>query len=165
MKDRIPYTYYLSWPTIDLHYYGVRYAKGCHPNDLWVKYKTSSKYVKEICKLHGDPNIIQVRKTFKLPADALYWEHKFLIKIKAVTKNNWINKSTGYGKFCNYGKITIPNYQNSMLGKAVFYDTEGNRIVCEVNDPRVISGEYKHMNSGKKKSDICKENLKGKKET
>lgn len=46
----IPYTYLLGWPEIDKWYYGVRYAKKCHPSDLWVTYKTSSRHVDSIVK-------------------------------------------------------------------------------------------------------------------
>lgn len=41
------YTYLIGWSEYDIWYYGVRYAKGCNPADLWVKYFTSSKFVRE----------------------------------------------------------------------------------------------------------------------
>ena len=36
--DRTPYTYLIGWSNLNKFYYGVRYGKGCHPSDLWVKY-------------------------------------------------------------------------------------------------------------------------------
>jgi hypothetical protein len=45
-----------------MNYVGVRYAKDCHPSDLFVTYFTSSDYVAEYIKEHGMPDIIEVRK-------------------------------------------------------------------------------------------------------
>ena len=39
----IPYTYRITHLPSGKHYYGARYAKDCHPSDLWVIYFTSSK--------------------------------------------------------------------------------------------------------------------------
>ncbi len=65
MSIYIPYTYIIGWSLYNKYYYGVRYAKNCNPNDLWKTYFTSSKYVKEFRNNHGEPDIIQVRKTFE----------------------------------------------------------------------------------------------------
>ena len=58
-----PYTYLLGWSEHNTWYYGVRYAKGCHPSDIWKKYFTSSKHVKNFVKMHGDPDVIEDRKS------------------------------------------------------------------------------------------------------
>ena len=34
----IPFTYYLYHKPTGKKYYGVRFKKGCHPDDLWNKY-------------------------------------------------------------------------------------------------------------------------------
>ena len=60
----IPYTYLIGWSKLNKYYYGVRYAKNCHPSDLWTKYFTSSKYVKQFREENGEPDIIEIRKTF-----------------------------------------------------------------------------------------------------
>jgi len=60
-----PYTYLIGWKTQNKWYYGVRFAKGCHPNDLWNLYKTSSKHVKKMIEENGNPDIIQIRKIFE----------------------------------------------------------------------------------------------------
>lgn len=58
-----PYTYLIGWSEHNLWYYGVRYANSTIPeNDLWVKYFSSSKYVKDIRKEFGEPDVIQIRK-------------------------------------------------------------------------------------------------------
>lgn len=79
MSIYIPYTYLIGWSDLKKYYYGVRYAKGCDPSDLWVDYKTSSKVVHRIAEEHGDPDIMQIRKTFDNARDAREWEHKVLI--------------------------------------------------------------------------------------
>jgi hypothetical protein len=60
-----PYTYLIGWREQQKYYYGVRYAKNCSPEDFWTKYFTSSPAVLAMRLKHGDPDIIQIRKTFK----------------------------------------------------------------------------------------------------
>ena len=92
----IPYTYLIGWPELNLWYYGVRYSNNCHPNDLWVSYFTSSKYVTENVSKYGNPSVRQIRKTFKnskTPVkDAREWERRVLQRMKVVLKEEWINK-------------------------------------------------------------------------
>jgi hypothetical protein len=89
----IPYTYLIGWTQHNKWYYGVRYAKNCNPNDLWVNYKTSSRYVADFVKEHGDPDIIQVRKTFENSTSARLWEEKVLCKMNVITEDKWLNRS------------------------------------------------------------------------
>lgn len=88
-----PYTYLIGWTEHKIWYYGVRFAKGCNPYDLWNPYKTSSKYVKRFIEKHGDPDIIQIRKTFTNPEAAQLWEEKVLQKMKVVTRKDFLNKT------------------------------------------------------------------------
>jgi hypothetical protein len=59
----ISYTYLIGWSKLDKWYYGVRYASNCNPDELWVKYKTSSKQLVVICpyccKSGGKSNMIR----------------------------------------------------------------------------------------------------------
>lgn len=89
----IPYTYLIGWSELDRWYYGVRYQNGCSPDDLWNPYKTSSKHVKQFIRAHGDPDIIQVRKTFNNRQSALLFEHKVLRRMRVIRKEQWINKT------------------------------------------------------------------------
>jgi hypothetical protein len=89
----IPYTYLIGWTKHNKFYYGVRFAKNCNPNELWKKYFTSSKHVANFVSIHGNPDIIQIRKTFNCPEKARAWEHKVLRRIKAVSKNKFLNKT------------------------------------------------------------------------
>ncbi len=87
------YTYLLGWSKLNMFYYGVRFAKNSRPEDLWIRYKTSSKYVKGFASLHGDPDIIQIRKTFNNIDKARLWEHKVLRRLKVVSKDFFLNKT------------------------------------------------------------------------
>jgi len=76
--DRTPYTYYIGWTGLNVWYYGVRHAKGCNPNDLWVRYFTSSKYVSEYREKYGEPDVIHIHKTFSTVWEARLYEETVL---------------------------------------------------------------------------------------
>lgn len=109
--NNTPFTYYLYWAELDLHYYGVRYAVGCDPSELWTRYFTSSTYVNRLRKNYGDPDIIQVRKTFTTVAESKQWESRVLRRIQALDKMNWLNcanQSIRVRK--NFDGFLAPNY-------------------------------------------------------
>lgn len=87
------YTYLLGWSKINKFYYGVRFAKNCHPNELCKTYFSSSKHVKNIISEYGLPNIIQVRKNFSDIDSARIWEHKVLRRLNVIKEDKWINKT------------------------------------------------------------------------
>lgn len=76
-----------------MSYYGVRYAKKCDPSELWKTYFTSSKYVSKYRKEYGEPDIIEIRKTFNDNTKARIWESKVLKKIDAKNRNDYLNKT------------------------------------------------------------------------
>lgn len=81
-----------------MNYYGVRYARDCHPGDLWVKYFTSSSYVTDYIAENGDPDIIEIRKKFigeNRVQNAILHEHLVLKKINAVKRQDYLNKHDG----------------------------------------------------------------------
>jgi hypothetical protein len=117
----MPYTYLIGWSKTNKYYYGVRYSKHCSPTDLWNTYFTSSKVVKEYVLQHGDPDIIQIRKVFKNSNDARVWEEKVLKRIKASTRNDFLNKSNGASipvECC-----TLIGEKNGMFGKKHTFQT------------------------------------------
>lgn len=87
------YTYLLGWSKLNKFYYGVRFAKNCQPSDLFVTYFTSSKYVKEFIKNNGNPDIIQIRKTFESSDKARLWENRVLKKMQVIKDVRWLNKT------------------------------------------------------------------------
>jgi len=88
-----PYTYVIGWSSIKKYYYGVRYAKNCNPSDLWVSYFTSSKQVANYRKQFGEPDIIEIRKTFTDIDTARLWEHKVLKRLKVIDSEKWLNQT------------------------------------------------------------------------
>jgi len=88
-----PYTYLICWSALDIKYYGVRYATGCHPNDLWQTYFTSSRHVLEFVQKHGAPDIIEIRKTFNNCTQARLWETRVLKRLKVIKRDDYLNKS------------------------------------------------------------------------
>ncbi|MDD5150007.1 MAG: NUMOD3 domain-containing DNA-binding protein [Flavobacterium sp.] len=112
------YTYLIGWSTLDKFYYGVRYSKNSTPSDLWVNYFTSSDYVKKFREVYGEPDIIQVRKTFDSSKKARSWEDKVILRMKIVHSDKWLNRNWSGKNFYNTGfshsdetkkKISIAN--------------------------------------------------------
>jgi hypothetical protein len=92
MLKNIPFTYLLKHIPTNKYYYGVRFKKGCHPNDLWTKYFTSSKKVKSLIKRYGKKSFIfEIRKTFKTQQEAIKWENKVLKRMKVIYRNDFLN--------------------------------------------------------------------------
>lgn len=91
MRETIPYTYLVGWSEHKKYYYGVRYAKYCNPDEFWKKYFTSSKYVHKFAETYGEPDIKQIRKTFKDPKKAIIWERKVLVKMNVLYRKDFLN--------------------------------------------------------------------------
>lgn len=96
-RNQIPYTYLIGWSKLDVWYYGVRYSVSCRPSDLWKSYFTSSTHVKDFREKNGDPDIIQIRKTFHSSTAAREWEDKVIRRMRLTSNPKWLNKSRGYG--------------------------------------------------------------------
>ena len=88
-----PYTYLVGWSHLNKFYYGVRYAKGCHPSELWIKYFTSSNIVKKYRKEYGEPDIIEVRKEFEDANKARIWENTVLKRMSAKYDSRFLNQT------------------------------------------------------------------------
>jgi hypothetical protein len=93
-----PYTYRIGWSKTGMNYYGVRFAKNCHPSDLFVTYFTSSEYVAAYIKKHGNPDIIEVRNIFTdehRVNRAILHEHRVLKRMNAINRPDYLNKHDG----------------------------------------------------------------------
>ena len=112
-----PYTYLLGWTNHNKWYYGVQYAKSADPINLWVNYFTSSSAVKEFRLLHGDPDIIDVRRVFTDPMKAKLWEDRVLLSIPKENYHLWLNVRFGQfaGIICTDERNI--NISKSMTGK------------------------------------------------
>lgn len=112
-----PYTYLIGWSQLGKYYYGVRYAKNCHPDDLWQSYFTSSKNVKKFAAKHGNPDLIIIRRTFESANSAMIWENKVLKRLDARNHPKMLNATNNmanthpinYNPAKNLGKFIVPN--------------------------------------------------------
>jgi len=100
--DRTPYTYIITHIPSGRRYYGSRYSRNCQPSDLWNKYFTSSRTVKELIKQDGINSFtFEIRKTFSTITECRAWESRFLHKIDARSNHNWLNAHNGGSDFYN----------------------------------------------------------------
>jgi hypothetical protein len=160
-----PFTYLIGWSKLDIWYYGVRFAKNTTPKDLWTVYFTSSKHVTNFRKMHGEPDVISIRREFTCKEDALSWEHKVLHRMKIGKNKRFLNVSTGYGDYFHdatglkqsedhvakraagrrgkgcpiSGRLKIGE---KAKGKIVVIDKLGNKFKVNSDDPSYLSGEY-----------------------
>lgn len=111
-----PYTYLIGWSSLNMWYYGVRYALKCAPDDLWKTYFTSSKHVHRFEKLHGPPDIIQVRKIFTNANQAINWENKVLKRMKVVEDNRFLNRTYNKGISTNLSSWTKGKTYEELYG-------------------------------------------------
>lgn len=106
--NSIPYTYKLIFKPTGQYYYGVRYAKGCDPTDLWDKYFTSSKHIHKLIKKYGlNSFIIKITKTFSNKIEAVNHEYSVLNRVNAAKNGKFINKTNCIAPPSNDGLIVI----------------------------------------------------------
>lgn len=158
-----PFTYLISWSKLNISYYGVRYKKTCHPDDLWKNYFTSSTPLKEFRKLNGEPDIIKVEFVFDTSKEARDYEEYFLTKIDAAHNPNWINLHNGGTNFCNTGhsKETIEKIAAANRGKPRSEATK--QKLSDINKGKTHSEETKQklriISSGKRHTEKSKEKM------
>lgn len=111
-SDRTPYTYLIGWSQRDKYYYGVRYAKGCHPGDLFNTYFTSSKFVLRYVEQHGNPDIIQIRRCWKTPEKAIAAERRILESLDLAKNPRFLNVKNATGTSANYGGVNLGQWQH-----------------------------------------------------
>lgn len=90
-----PYTYLIKFIPTDQVYYGVRWGNKVSPeDDLWKKYFTSSKYVKELIDEYGSEWFeYEVRQVFESVDKARDWEERVLKRMKVTESNQWLNRT------------------------------------------------------------------------
>ena len=151
----VPYTYLIGWSHYKKFYYGVRFSKDCHPSDLFVKYFTSSKSVSCMIKEHGMPDIIQIRKTFSNEKDARNWEHKVLTKIKAVERNDFLNRTDNLFPFCKSNILKGDDRTYNQKKETEKHSTVMRGIISKKRKPIIILGkQYESINHALKELSI-----------
>jgi hypothetical protein len=94
-SSTIPFTYLIGWSKLNKWYYGRKTSKGCTPSDLWTKYYTSSKVVKQFREKYGEPDVIVVRKIFNCTKKCAKWETKVLKRLNAAKNEKYLNQVNG----------------------------------------------------------------------
>ena len=160
----IPYTYLVGWSQHDLWYYGVRYARDCSPGDLWVTYFTSSKQVALKRSELGEPDVVEVRKTFGAATSAKVWEVRVIRRIGAVRNRRWLNQCNQNIEFCRYGplspetkkKIGEANRENLLIyAKMTKSDATKAKIsAANKNHPGIIASARKLVHTADAKKRI-----------
>jgi len=112
-----PYTYYIQWTKLSKRYYGVKFGKDADSSTLWVDYFTSSSHVKELREAYGEPDIIEVRRTFDDAKSAIDWESKVLKRMQVIYKEEWLNKTDNRSILMD--KETREKISKSKKGKTV----------------------------------------------
>ena len=136
-QQYLSYTYLIGWTEHDTWYYGVRTANKHKPeNDLWIHYFTSSKYVQEFRELHGDPDVIQIDKTFENQQDALTFESEQLKKFDVINESKWLNKAIS-----NKIKCIRKGSENGFYGKT--HSDEQKAKWSKIRSGRKLSDEHK----------------------
>jgi len=87
-----PFTYRIKWSKINKSYYGMRYGENSHPDTLWTTYFTSSKEVIKYREIYGEPDVIEIRKTFSDISSAIMYEQSVLKRLHVRNNINWINQ-------------------------------------------------------------------------
>lgn len=167
MNDRRPFTYLIGWSAFGVFYYGVRTARGCNPSDLWTKYFTSSKYVKEFREKNGEPDILQIRRVFNTVKDALGWEARVLKRISAHKHPSFLNKSV-CGMLFNTTGITYNHTIETRLkisasNKGKVLSDETRAKIAAAHNGKVLSEAHRAKmaiaSRGRVKSDATREKL------
>ena len=118
----IAFTYLLVHLPTGKRYYGVRFAKGSHPDQLWTTYFSTSKVVKQLIAETGTSSFTaEVRRTFDDPVKALAWETKFLHRVDAAGSDIWLNRHNGgRGNFRapeSHSQETKEKIRKAMIGR------------------------------------------------
>jgi hypothetical protein len=152
MNTYQPYTYLIGWSKLDQWYYGVRFAKNCNPSDLWTKYFTSSKYVALIREQHGDPDVIQIRRTFTSAKQAVLWEDRVLRHLNVTQNLRWINRN-----IAGHWNTALPN-PNPLKGKT-YAELYGQREAEWKEKQRLSNIEFwKSESSNKRRAELTEQN-------
>lgn len=149
-KEHLPYTYLVGWSIHNKYYYGVRFARNCHPDEFWKKYFTSSKKVKYFRTVYGEPDIIEIRKTFSNKNAARLWEKKVLKRLNVLYEEKWLNE--------NIAGATIQteesNLSRSLKLKGRTISEYCKEVASKTHKGKIISEEIKqklsYLNRGEK---------------
>ena len=147
---------------------GVRYAKECHPDDLWTSYFTSSFIVNEYRWLYGEPDIVEIRLILSSKEEVLFIEEEVLREINAVKDSRWLNSQNAGKTFTFYDVKRMSKIQKEIQNRIEIKKAKQQRM--KINNPsknedikRKISEELIQMWSSPERSKNIRLSLFGRK--
>jgi len=125
------YAYFIRNKITDQFYYGSRSVKESPETDLWIKYFTSSKFVKELIDEYGIESF-EYKVVFSYDDyDICYWYEQILIKetIQSPKSLNkyFIDPVTGIKSFYTVGPKSEMHKQRMKEAKRRYFSVEGNK--------------------------------------
>lgn len=161
--NTLPYCYLIGWSNLGKFYYGVKFAKNSHPDTFWKNYFTSSQIVKQYREKYGEPDIIQIRKTFpistyknlELAQDAaVRHEQKVLKKAKLIENKNFLNCSANVEsrtkeRIVNHTKMREETFNGSYFSQKGLENIKkhNSKYTKENNPMRRKEVQEKHLDS------------------
>lgn len=148
--ENVYFTYLIGWSKSDIWYYGVRYKDNSPPETLWLDYFTSSKYVAQYRIKYGEPDVIQIRKTFTNKKLAKNWEDKVLRRMNVQSTPKWLNKSNNNSFYnvtgdADIGKAISDGIKKSKKGvkgkKCYNNGLENKFFTCGTNPDGWVKGK------------------------
>lgn len=134
------YTYILKCNVTEEFYYGCRYAKNSTPDDFWVSYFTSSKYVKELLIKYGKESFsYQIRKISDNNGIIQNWEHKVLRRLKVIDRADFLNRT-----------------DNKSISSEDSAKGAKNRLPLSTEDREKLGERMRKLNSGRKRTEEWK---------
>lgn len=158
-----PYCYFIGWSHLNKFYYGVKFGKGSNPNNFWKNYFTSSQIVKQYRTEYGEPDIIQIRKTFPISTyndlesaqdAAVKYEQKVLKRAKLIEKKSFLNCSSNVEnrtkeRIVNHTKMRQETFNGSYFSKEGLENIKkhNSKYTKENNPMHRKEVQQKHLNS------------------
>jgi hypothetical protein len=122
---------------LDKWYYGAKYGKDALPEYFWKTYFTSSSKVKEYRKIYGEPDVVEVRKTFGVDATAcLKWEWRVLTKLQKRNSNKLLNKRRARENWGTFGVAPAINDNGEKLGLISIFDDRWGKTIFSTSTGR-----------------------------
>lgn len=97
MQTHQPFTYIVGWTKANLYYIGVKYAKGCKPEDLGTTYFSSSKKIGALWA-YCEPDFKTIYP-FDSPEEALWFEELLQKEFNVLKSKQFANLSISGKEF------------------------------------------------------------------
>lgn len=164
MSDSIyqnkPYTYLIKFIPTGQVYYGVRFAKGCHPDEFWQDggYFTSSKIVHQLIEEYGSEWFeYEIRQVFDDVNKARDWEEQVLKRMNAVESKQWLNRTDNRSFIRNKNTYTIKEQNKKEQTFIKKYGCKNPNMNAEVKEKKKQTYLKKYGVDNYSKTEECKE--------